>query len=157
MHASQSTARSGRGDLVQNPGLQSAWWDSAVLRWLEGALLAVSRGQASGQGFQGPTRIIQGQQGHNPFSTLRAGPCEVDRTHREVPREGSRAAEEVKTNRLEEALGRRFWHCPPVARASHKAKPEMGTASPSFILVPSGTAARLTPRRECPLAGLSCR
>jgi len=33
--------------------------------------------------------------GHNPFSTLRAGPCEVDRTHREVPRGGSRPREKA--------------------------------------------------------------
>jgi len=31
-------------------------------------------------------RIVQG---HNPFSTLRAGPCEIARTYREVPRGGS--------------------------------------------------------------------
>jgi hypothetical protein len=97
--------------------------DCAVLRWLEAALLVVPNGRAYGHGVQGPASTIQGQQEHNPFSALRASPREVDRAHREVPRGGSRPAREVKTSRLEEALGRRFWHCPLVARASHRTAP----------------------------------
>jgi len=37
---------------------------------------------------------------HNPFFTLRPSPREVDRTHSEVPRQGSRRAERVKTRPL---------------------------------------------------------
>ena len=44
------------------------------------------------RGVQGRPCAVRGQQGHDPLPALRARPGEVDRTHREVPREGSRRA-----------------------------------------------------------------
>ena len=48
---------------------------------------------------------IRSQEKHDPLPTLRARPREVDRTHREVPREGSRRAREGEGGRAEEELG----------------------------------------------------
>jgi hypothetical protein len=44
------------------------------------------------RGVQGPC-IVRGQRGHDLLPALPARPREVDRTHREVPREGVRAEE----------------------------------------------------------------
>ncbi len=44
------------------------------------------------------------KQGHDPLPALRARPREADRTHREVPREGSRRTREGEGGRAEEAL-----------------------------------------------------
>ena len=41
------------------------------------------------RGVQGRPCTVQGQQGHDPLPALPARPREVDRAHREVPREGS--------------------------------------------------------------------
>src|SRR5437868_3113506 len=51
---------------------------------------------------------VRGQQGHDPLPALRARPREVDRTHREVPREGSRRARQGEGGRAEEARGPRY-------------------------------------------------
>ncbi len=50
--------------------------------------------RARRRGVQGRTCIVRGQQGHNPVPALSARPSEIDRTHREVSREGSRRAQE---------------------------------------------------------------
>jgi hypothetical protein len=70
------------------------------------------------------------------FPLSEGGRCEVDRTHREVPRGGSRPAGEVKTSRPEEALGRRFWHCPQAVRASHNASLTLASLAGSGLQVP---------------------
>ena len=47
---------------------------------------------------------LRGQQGHDPLPALRAHPGEIDRTHREVPRKGSRRAQECHGGHIEAAL-----------------------------------------------------
>src|SRR5712692_11948606 len=78
----------------------------ALFRGVEAALLALSRHRSRRRGVQGRPCTVQGQQGHDPLPPLRARPREVDRAHREVPREGSRRAREGESSRAEEALGR---------------------------------------------------
>ena len=49
------------------------------------------------------------EQGHDPLPALAARPGEVDRTHREVPREGSRRAREGEGWPSRRSARSRFW------------------------------------------------
>lgn len=55
-----------------------------------------------------PSLHHTGQQRHDPLPSLPARSSEVDRTDREVPREGSRRASEGEGGLAEEALGPRL-------------------------------------------------
>jgi hypothetical protein len=88
-----------------------------LFRWMEAALLALPGHGARRRRVQGRACIIRGQQGHNPLPTLPARPREVDRTYREVPREGSGRAGEGEGGQAEGALGQHYgatWLAEPI-------------------------------------------
>ena len=64
------------------------------------------------RGVPGRPCTVRGQQGHHPLPALPARTGEVDRTHREVPRRGSRGAREAEASRAEEAVTPSSDGCP---------------------------------------------
>jgi hypothetical protein len=81
--------------LPAGPVLYFAGW--------EAALLAVSGHGSHGGGVQGRPCTVRGRQGHDPIPAFPARPREVDRAHREVPREGNGDTREGEAGRAEEA------------------------------------------------------